>query len=325
VNIRVAGGLSFVFQSILRALLIGRIDRVLVSTVPPMASIAALVIGWLRGTPIKYWVMDLNPDQIVALGLARPTALSVRLFDWLNRRILSRAADVVVLDRFMARRVNAKRDVNHKLTILPPWPLDDYLEPVPHEDNPFRTAQGLQGKRVVMYSGNHGPNNPFSTILDAAALLTDESRLVFMFIGGGVSKKDVEAVRLPNVRSLPYQPLEMLRHSLSAADLHLVTMGDNVVGIVHPCKIYGAMAVARPTLFVGPAESHVGDLLGRGSIGWSLRHGDVDGAVRFFREFVAMPEEELAARGNRARALIQSELSESIVCGRLCDVLERAS
>lgn len=320
---RLAGGFSFVLQAALRGLALDRIDLVLVSTVPPVSALAALALGGIRRVPIKYWVMDLNPDQIVALGLVGPASLPVRLFDWLNRRILTRAADVIVLDRFMAARVNAKWEVGPKLSIVPPWPLDDYLEPVPHDSNPFRRDHGLQGKRVVMYSGNHGPNNPFTTILEAAERLRDEPRLVFMFIGGGVGKREVEGAQLPNVRSLPYQPLETLRNSLSAADVHLVTMGDRVVGIVHPCKVYGAMAVARPILYLGPAESHVGDLLGREPIGWTLRHGDVEGAVTILRRILAMPDDELTSRGQRARALIESEFSKSILCERLCDVLER--
>lgn len=324
IGIRLLGAFFFVVQAVVRGLAIGRIDLVLVSTVPPMASMAALAIGWLRGVPIKYWLMDLNPDQVVALGLARPTALSVRMMDWLNRRILARAADVIVLDRFMARRVIAKRDVSDKLSIMPPWPHDDHLEPVPPESNPFRAAHGLEGKLVVMYSGNHGPNNPFSTVLDAAARLQDESRLVFMFIGGGIGKREVEEARLPNVRSLPYQPLETLRHSLSAGDVHLVTMGDDVVGIVHPCKVYGAMSVARPILFLGPAESHIGDLLRQEPFGWSLRQGDVESAVAFFRQLLAMPGDELTSRGLRGRALIDAEFSQAILCRRFCDVLERA-
>lgn len=320
---RILGGLSFILQSILHSLVLGRIDVVLVSTVPPMGSLAALVIGRLRGAAIKFWVMDVNPDQMVALGLIGPSALPVRLFDWLNRRILARAADVIVLDRFMAQRMNEKLDVSHKISVMPPWPLDDYLEPVPHESNPFRTAHDLQNKLVIMYSGNHGPTNPFSTVLAAAARLLDEPRLVFMFVGGGIGKNEVDAARLPNVLSLPYQPLATLRHSLSAGDVHLVTMGDDVVGIVHPCKVYGAMAVARPILFLGPADSHIGDLLRRESMGWALRHGDVEGAATLFRQLLTMSQDELASRGLRARAFVQSELSKAILCNRLCEVLER--
>ena len=325
IAIRLLGGLSFVIQSTLRSLWLGGVDVVLVSTAPPIASLAAIALGFLKRARVKFWVMDLNPDQMVALGRLSATALPVRAFDWINRRILARASDVIVLDRFMAERIVAKRDVRTKLTILPPWPLDDHLLPVSHQENPFRTEHGFTGKRVVMYSGNHGPTNPFSTILEAAARLRDEPDLVFCFIGGGVGKREVEAVSLPNVRSLPYQPLESLRYSLSAADVHLVTMGDGLAGIVHPCKVYGAMAVARPIVLLGPEESHVGDLLRRGRIGWAIRQGDVEGAVRLFREILRTPGAELAERGRLARGMIEQDLSKVMLCGRLCDVLERAA
>ncbi|MCE9602043.1 MAG: glycosyltransferase family 4 protein [Gemmatimonadetes bacterium] len=325
IAVRLIGGFSFVIQSILRGLAVGRVNVILVSTSPPMASLGALALAWLRRASIKFWIMDLNPDQMVVLGRLAPHSVPVRVFDWINRRILRRAEDVVVLDRFMADRVNAKLQVREKLSIIPPWPLDDYLAPVPHSENPFRVAHGLQRKFVVMYSGNHGPTNPFTTILEAAAALRDDARIVFVFIGGGVGKREVESAGLPNVLSLPYQPLDTLRYSLSAADVHLVTIGDEVVGVVHPCKVYGAMAVARPILLLGPSESHVGDILGVASLGWTIRHGDVAGAVALLRSLLAMAPADLEARGERGRALLASKLSKAALCGRLCDVVERGS
>jgi hypothetical protein len=323
--IRLVGGCSFVAQAVVRSLVLGQIHAILVSTSPPMASLAAITAGWLRRAPIKYWVMDLNPDQAVALGVARPSSLAVRMVEWLNVRILARAADVIVLDRFMADRVNRKLDVRHKLAIVPPWPHEDQLEPVAHAENPFRREQGLNGKFVVMYSGNHGPSNPISTVLEAAVRLRDDPRLVFLFVGGGVGKREVEAVASANIRSLPYQPLDRLRYSLSAADVHLVTLGDNVVGIVHPCKVYGAMAVARPVVLIGPEQSHVGDILRDGQMGWQVAHGDVDRAVRLFQALADGGPAPLLARGARARDLVRDRLGKPALCGRLCDILERGT
>jgi colanic acid biosynthesis glycosyl transferase WcaI len=190
--IRVIGGLAFVGQAVLRSVTRRRIDAVVVSTSPPMASLGALALGALRRTRVKYWVMDINPDQLVALGMARPGSASVRAFEWLNRRILARADDVIVLDRFMADRVGSKHDVGSKLTVLPPWPAEDPPGRVSHAKNPFRTAH-VPGERVVlMYSGNHGPSNPLATIIAAAKRVADDPRLVFMFVGGGVGKREVE-------------------------------------------------------------------------------------------------------------------------------------
>jgi hypothetical protein len=321
--IRLLGGLSFALQAVWAGIRLGRLDGVLVSTSPPLAQLAGLLVSRFRRAPLTLWVMDLNPDQMVALKLLSPAHPAVKLFDALNRRVLARARTVIVLDRFMAERVLAKLDVRDKLAVLPPWPHEDHVGPTSREGNPFRRDHGLNGKFVVMYSGNHGPSNPLTTALQAALRLRDDPRVAFVFIGGGIGKSEVEAVAGPTILSLPYQPLDRLRYSLSAADVHLVTMGDDVVGIVHPCKVYGAMAVARPVLFVGPARSHVGDLLAGEEIGWRVAHGDVDGLVELLRGLVERDADSLADMGRRARRVLQHGLSKSELCGRLCDILEQ--
>lgn len=321
---RLVGGLSFVVQALWASLGAGPVSGVLVSTSPPMAQLGGLLISLLRRAPLVLWVMDLNPDQMVALKLLGQRHPVVRLFDWLNRRVLARARAVIVLDRFMADRVLAKRDVLDKLTVLPPWPHEDHVAPVPADENPFRREHGLEGRFVVMYSGNHSPSNPLVTALQAAVRLRDDARFAFVFVGGGIGKHAVDALAGPTILSLPYQPLDRLRYSLSAADVHLVTIGDDLVGIVHPCKVYGAMAAARPILLIGPERSHVGDLLEREEFGWRVAHGDVDGMTSLLLSLVAGDPRQLAEAGRRARLALDRGLTKAGLCGRLCDIVERA-
>lgn len=325
IPIRLLGAAFFLVQCILHGLFTRRLNAILVSTSPPMASIAAIVVGRIRRAAIKFWVMDVNPDQMIAMEKVGERSPSARVFNALNRAILKNAADVIALDRFMADRLCAKRDVRDKLWIIPPWPHEDHLEPVIHDDNPFRREHGLEGKFVVMYSGNHSPANPIDTVLDAALRMQDRHDLVFMFIGGGLAKQSVDdavAQGAANIVSLPYQPISKLRYSLSAADAHVVTIGQGVVGIVHPCKIYGAMAVARPTFFVGPEPSHISDLLEAHNIGWRVAHGDVDEAVRTIDRMRSMDREELTEMGRRAHNAVREQLSKESLCGRFCDILD---
>lgn len=330
IPIRLLGGLSLLLQATLRGLLLRKLDCILVSTSPPMCAAAALVIGTLRRrVAITYWVMDLNPDQVVALGIFKASSPVVKLFDWFNRRILRRANNIVTLDRFMAERVLMKADVREKLTVMPPWPLEDHLQIVEHANNPFRRAHGLNGRLVIMYSGNHTTCTPLRTVLDAAIRLRDDDRLRFMFIGGGSGKPEVERSiaehKLSRVISLPYQPLDQIKYSLSAGDLHLVVLGDEEVGTRHPCKIYGAMAVARPVLLVGPEPSHVSDLVRELDIGWHIRHGQVDDAVRIIQQMLDAPPEQIAAMGQRARQAINRDLNVATLRGRLCDLIEQSA
>lgn len=325
--IRLAAQISFLAQAILRGLLTPGLRAILVSTSPPMCAAAALLIAAVRRLPIVYWVMDINPDQAVALGTFNESSLPVRLFDVLNRTVLRRAHAVVTLDRFMAARLRRKAEVGRKLSVFPPWPHEDHLEDIPHERNPFRKAHRLDGKFVVMYSGNHSPANPIITLLRAAERLRHRRDIVFLFVGGGACKREVaEAVArgAKNVLDLPYQPLCELKYSLSAADLHVVSVGPSSVGIVHPCKVYGAMAVARPILGLGPRPSHVSDILEGCDVGRQVGHGQVGEAARAIVELADMPAARRAEMGRRARRFVRSRLAKNVLCAQLGEIVEAA-
>ncbi len=325
---RLVGQLSFCIQAFLRGLFVRGLDTVLVTTSPPMGSAVGWALSLFRRVKIRFWVMDINPDQTVILGHAKPGAFTVKLFNWFNRRILRSASSIIVLDRFMARTIESKApEAAANIVTLPPWPLEDYLERVEHEDNPFRREHGLAGKFVVMYSGNHSLAHPLDTLLEAALRVQDDERLVFLFVGGGRGKEAIEKViaeRSPrNIRSLPYQPLNQIKFSLSAADLHLVAMGPEMVGIVHPCKFYGAMSLAKPILLLGPRQCHIGEVLDRFDCGWVIEHGDVDGAEKLLRSLPDLPDAALAAKGAAGRAAIASGLSKEALCRQLGEALVR--
>jgi glycosyltransferase involved in cell wall biosynthesis len=315
----------FALQCIWHGLIARGLSCIMVSTSPPTSTFAGAVAGAVRGVPVKFWVMDLNPDQAIVRGLIKERSLVARAGNWFNRMILRRAADVVALDRFMADRLNRKVDVTPKMHVMPPWPHDAHLHPVAHADNPFRVKHGLQGKFVVMYSGNHGLTTPVTTLLDAALKLRSREDIAFLFIGGGHGKKEVERVirdeNPPNIKSLPYEPLDQLRYSLSAADVHVVTMSDEVVGLIHPCKIYGAMRIARPILFIGPDPSYATDLIREADCGWRVAHNDVDGLVRTIE--AAKTRSDLSAMGQRAAELVERKYSMAILRKAFCDVVER--
>ncbi len=362
IAVRMAAGMFFVLQCILVGLLQRRVSTILVSTAPPMSSLAALTLAKLRGAEIKFWVMDLNMEQLIGMGRLKASSLPARMWTWLNDKLLRKATAIVVLDRFMAGHVQAAMDkaagaVNPKtvasstptaapgiseppgteqrdpkLHIIPPWPLDEHLKPVPAADNPFRSEHGLHDKLVFLYSGNLGLGHPIASILQAAELLREElPEAMFVFIGGGVRKAEVHAAierqivvtpaRRPNILSLPYQPLERLAYSLSAGDVHLVTMDDAGVGCFHPCKVYGSMAVARPVLYVGPEPSHITDMMRQVNFGWRVPQNDADAMAQVLRQVAATPGEELARMGRLALELVSGDLGKAKLCNRLCDLL----
>lgn len=326
--IRILAGVLFLLQAVACGLFVSNLKAILVSTSPPFTGVFGTLLAKIRRSALVFWVMDLNPDQLIQVGAIGPGHPAAMLFDLGNRITLRRSDGVIALDRFMAERVNRKVAVGDRMSILAPWPHEDHVRPVAHADNPFRVQHGLTDKFVVMYSGNHGMTTPVTTVLDAALRLRHRDDIVFMFIGGGVGKADVrrvmEAHRPGNIIDLPYQPMEALRYSLSAADLHVVTMDEAAVGCIHPCKVYGAMAVARPVLFIGPRPSHVTDLLDGLDLGWQVAHGDGRACAEQIEKILALPREDLHAMGLRARGLIDGQYTQAQMLDVFCERVEHA-
>ena len=324
IAIRLLAQTCFMLQAVVRGLFTRGLAAVLVSTSPPFAGPGGSMISCLRRVPLTWWVMDLNPDQMIAAGKITPDSLSARVFNWMNRLTLRRASAVIALDRFMKDRLVAKLPVAEKIHVVPPWSPDDDMTADPVRVSEFRERHGLSGRFVIMYSGNHAIQHPLATLLAAAKALETDTRIKFVFIGGGAGKREVDArieAGASNILSLPYQPLAMLPHSLAAADLHVVSMGDDMVGIIHPCKIYGALAAGRPILFFGPSRSHVGEILSGADVGWSVGHGDIQGAVDAIRAAAALDSEAIATLGKRAKALGDGDYARRPLLAGCGDIL----
>ena len=88
-------------------------------------------------------------------------------------------------------------------------------------------------------------------------------------------------------------------------------------GIVHPCKIYGALSIGRPVLTLGPKESYLSDIIKKEdrsqksevsqetdrAIGYAIQHGDVDAAVTALKAAAGQTQEERADMGQHAQQI----------------------
>jgi colanic acid biosynthesis glycosyl transferase WcaI len=259
---RAADFASFIAACCWQLLFAPRPDVIVALTSLPLISFIGACFAMVRRCRFGYWVMDLNPDEAVAAGWLRERSFITRVLQRMSHFSFHRADAVVVLDRFMHDRVFAKGVAKEKIHIIAPWPHDDIVRFDPAGREQFRAQHGLAGKFVIMYSGNHSPCHPLDTLLAGAKALAAESAFAFCFVGGGSEFAKVKQCaadnRLANITCLPYQPLDELSASLSAADV--VVMGNPFVGTIHPCKTYNILTIGAPLLDIGPRPSHVTDL-----------------------------------------------------------------
>jgi colanic acid biosynthesis glycosyl transferase WcaI len=283
---------SFLLACSLRLLSLGRFDLVVALTSPPLISFLAALFVKIKGGRLCFWVMDLNPDEAIAAGWLDERSATAKLFQRMLRYSFEVADRTIVLDRFMKELVMAKQVDPERIAIIPPWSHDDQVGYSQAGREAFRRKHGLSDKFVVMYSGNHSPCHPLDTLLDAARALTARTDIVFCFVGGGSEQAKVREAGLSNVKCLPYQPLNELSGSLSAADLHVVVMGEAFVGIVHPSKVYNILSVGAPVLYIGPEPSHVTDIASQQGKFFLTRHGDTQSVVSAILEATQLRERQ---------------------------------
>ena len=318
---RLADYLTFLAGAKLAVLFGQRRDAVICLSTPPLVGVLGL-LARLRGARFVYKVEDLYPDVAMMLGTLQAGSLVARAAAGLSRLVLRRADAVVALDGAMAEALS--RRGARKVDVIPNWADGRAIRPDAEAGPTFRREHDLEGRFVVLYSGNLGLAHDFTAVTDAARTLAEvEPRLLFLFVGGGSRLAEVRAATegLANVRFMPYQPREVLRRLFNAADVHLVTLRDEVAGMVVPSKYAGALAAGKPVLLVGGRGTEMHEEIEREHLGWCCKHESA--AVRAALLHACRHTEVLDGMGARARKLLERKYERRLCTRQWAELLSR--
>jgi len=276
--------------------------------------------------PLVCYLQDLYPDIAIAVGKVREGRLT-RIVRNALFKVYQNAQKVIVLSRDMQQRCEEYGVPANALEVIPNWADTNEVQPI-KTNNAFRRQHALENRFVVMYSGNMGLAHDLNTLLDAATLLRDRSDMEWIFVGDGAQRqalvRRVEQSSLSQVRFLPYQPRSFLSQSLSAADVHLISVLPGATACVMPSKLYGILASGTPTIAVVEPETELSDLINEHQIGFTCIPGDAESLAERLRELADNPELRRQLSQN-ARQLAEAEFSRDRQTARfvrlLCRVL----
>ncbi len=233
-------------------------DLILAKTDPPLISVVAWLGARLTGARLVNWCQDLFPENAAAMGIRLARGAVGGALRALRNASLRGAETNVAVCPSMAARLATQGVPPERLTVIPNWADGDLIRPLAPRDNPLRAAWGLGERFVVGYSGNLGCAHLVDPVVELITLLAGDPKLAFLFIGAGsgygILRAAIAERGLENVAFRPYQDRARLRLSLTAPDLHLVTLRSDWESLVMPSKLYGALAAGRPIAFIGDPE-----------------------------------------------------------------------
>lgn len=277
---------------------------IVVKTDPPLLSAPALAVARRRRALLVNWIQDMFPEVATQMGLRVLQGSGGRLVQALRDRSLRGATMNVALGERMAERLGHAGVPASQVRVIQNWSNDGQLKPVPHDQNRLRQEWGLEGRFVVMYSGNMGRAHEFGTALGAAALLRDRSDIGFLWVGGGARKAWIESeaqrLNLPSCVFKPYQATDALTESLNVGDVHLISLRPEFEGLIVPSKFYGVLAVGRPVIFVGDQDGELARHIVRHDLGAVVEQGDAAGLAATVERYATDPALRLR-QGQAAR------------------------
>ncbi len=239
---------SFVVSSFLPALFGWRPD-VILSTSPSLpVCIPTTLLGWLHDCPVVLNLQDILPEAAVHVGLLKNKFL-IQVFATLEKFAYRTATKISVIADGFVDNLRSKGVAANKIVQIPNWVDVNFIHPLPKENNPFRAAHNLDGKFVVLYSGNIALTQGLETVVKAAAALRDVPDIAFVIVGEAKGlqrlQQECQDIGADNVLLLPFQPREKLPEMLAAADVGLVVQKKNVISFNMPSKIQVLLASGR--------------------------------------------------------------------------------
>ncbi len=305
-----------------------RSDVLVMKTDPPLLSLVGSFVAACRGVRLVNWLQDVYPEVASRLSLFPVPRVLEAMMRAARDRSLAAAQTNVVLgtrmrDYLIGRGIESKR-----IRVSENWADETTVCPKPAAESALRQRLALRDCFVVTYSGNLGRAHDVETILKAAELLREDTEIVFLMIGGGISMRMLERrarnTGLTNFRFVPYQPRDTLGDSLATGDVHLVSLLPQLEGLIVPSKLYGILAAGRPVVFIGDPDGELSRLINAAGIGASIASGDAEGLRDALREL----RDDPCARqciGTRARQLFEERYTLSAAVVRWRELLFAAT
>ena len=293
-------------------------DAVIVhETSPVTQGFPALVVKGMRGTPIYFWVLDLWPESLQAVG-GVDNRYVIGVFDWIARLMYRCSDRILMSSRGFGKSILAKGPFESKLVYFPNWSED--MATVMSDS---RTPCLPEGFRVV-FAGNVGEAQDMPSVMKAAELLKGCG--VSLVIVGDGRKMDwvreyVAEHSLENVVHLAgiHPPEEMPLFFREADVLFLSLRNDYIFSLTAPAKLQSYMASGKPVIAMTGGET--ADLIADAGCGFSCAAGDFTAFTDCIIRMKSMSPEERACLGENGRRFYMKNFRKDNCIDHLCAIL----
>ena len=285
---------------------------------PVTVGLPAVILSKFKNAPVVFWVLDLWPETLAALGVVR----SPLLLNWIGRMvsfIYNRCSLVLGQSHSFLGSIALHCRDKEKIRYFPSWAEDLFIEGA--VESAIEIPVKLDGFNIV-FAGNIGEAQDMPAVLDAAERLKDSPAIRLIIVGDGrKSRWLVDQVVMRGLQEkilvLGRFPVERMPSFYAHADALLVSLKrDPVFGQTIPGKVQSYLMAGIPLL--GMLDGEGANVIRNANAGLVCEAGDSAGLAKAILNLATMTQEERYELGQNGRKYAMREFDRS----RLMDQLE---
>ena len=231
----------------------------------------------------KLLIYDIYPDALVEFNYLKKESKITKIWEKVNKKVFYKAQKVYTLTEGMKNRIIAYTPEKN-IEIVPIWTDNEFLKPIEKLKNPFVIDNKWDNKFVVMYSGNLGKSHPVEVMVTLAKSC-QEPKIHFVIIGGGdkflMIQQLISEAKLNNISLMPWLPTQKIPQSMSAADVGVVTLGDEAMNLSIPSKTFNILSVSKPILAICNSKSALAKLINVNKCGESFKQIETENMLNY--------------------------------------------
>ncbi len=287
---------------------------IVVSTSPQFfCGLAGLFVRPFKRVPWVLEIRDLWPESIAAVGVMRK-GLRYRLVSWLEAMAYRQADAIVSVTRSFVPHIAARCGDAGKISVIRNGVNLGLFNPSGNGAARKREL-GLDGRFVAAFVGTHGMAHGLGTMLDAAEILRDDHRIVFLMVGDGADlarlKADRAARGLSNVHILGQLPKAAMPGIWNATNASLILLKrSDTFKKVLPSKMMEALAMQCPVVL--GVEGEACDLLMEAQAGIAI---PPENAVELAKAVQKLADDPALAisLGHAGRAFVMQNFDRNVL------------
>jgi glycosyltransferase involved in cell wall biosynthesis len=220
---------------------------------PITVGLPAVLLGKLKKTPIVFWVLDLWPETLEAVGGVKSKTV-LWAIEKVVRFIYNNCSIVLGQSKSFIKSIQTHCDYPDRVHYFPSW-----AEELPNfsENAPIAFAPEIKRNDEmfnILFAGNIADAQDMPSIIDAATILRDDKKIKWIIVGDGRRfewlQSEVKRLKLDkNFLLLGRFPLERMPSFFAHAGALLVSLKkDPVFSMTIPAKLQTYLMTGIPIL-----------------------------------------------------------------------------